>query len=219
MPDPPDEYPTSEELPDEPVDVDAIDPFSVDDDYDDINDFAAVEWKEQTTANERIRTVINRTTTPKPASDIADTALVSETKARTTLNKLAADGIVRAHQTDSGKLYDRDPEWHLLKQIRKLADSETLIEQIQRIKQEIAEYKAKYDAPDPEELLISDRELDQNELDDVSHWRTAKRELSHLRAAYRLKEAKEQTTVVTESGDRQTGTQSAASSDDQPLLQ
>ena len=219
MPDPPDEYPTSEELPDEPVDVDAIDPFSVDDDYDDINDFAAAEWKEQTTANERIRTVINRTTTPKPASDIADTALVSETKARTTLNKLAADGIVRAHQTDSGKLYDRDPEWHLLKQIRKLADSETLIEQIQRIKQEIAEYKAKYDAPDPEELLISDRELDQNELDDVSHWRTAKRELSHLRAAYRLKEAKEQTTVVTESGDRQTGTQSAASSDDQPLLQ
>jgi len=219
MPDPPDEYPTSEELPDEPVDVDAIDPFSVDDDYDDINDFAAAEWKEQTTANERIRTVINRTTTPKPASDIADTALVSETKARTTLNKLAADGIVRAHQTDSGKLYDRDPEWHLLKQIRKLADSETLIEQIQRIKQEIAEYKAKYDAPDPEELLISDRELDQNELDDVSHWRTAKRELSHLRAAYRLKEAKEQTTVVTESGDRQTGTQSAASSDDQPLHQ
>jgi len=215
----PDEYPTSEELPDEPVDVDAIDPFSVDDDYDDINDFAAAEWKEQTTANERIRTVINRTTTPKPASDIADTALVSETKARTTLNKLAADGIVRAHQTDSGKLYDRDPEWHLLKQIRKLADSETLIEQIQRIKQEIAEYKAKYDAPDPEELLISDRELDQNELDDVSHWRTAKRELSHLRAAYRLKEAKEQTTVVTESGDRQTGTQSAASSDDQPLHQ
>jgi len=219
MPDPPDEYPTSEELPDEPADVDAIDPFSVDDDYDDINDFAAAEWKEQTTANERIRTVINRTTTPKPASDIADTALVSETKARTTLNKLAADGIVRAHQTDSGKLYDRDPEWHLLKQIRKLADSETLIEQIQRIKQEIAEYKAKYDAPDPEELLISDRELDQNELDDVSHWRTAKRELSHLRAAYRLKEAKEQTTVVTESGDRQTGTQSAASSDDQPLHQ
>ena len=219
MPDPPDEYPTSEELPDEPADVDAIDPFSVDDDYDDINDFAAAEWKEQTTANERIRTVINRTTTPKPASDIADTALVSETKARTTLNKLAADGIVRAHQTDSGKLYDRDPEWHLLKQIRKLADSETLIEQIQRIKQEIAEYKVKYDAPDPEELLISDRELDQNELDDVSHWRTAKRELSHLRAAYRLKEAKEQTTVVTESGDRQTGTQSAASSDDQPLHQ
>ena len=218
MPDPPDEYPTSEELPDEPVDVDAIDPFSVDDDYDDINDFAAAEWKEQTTANERIRTVINRTTTPKSASGISDTALVSETKARTTLNKLAEEGIVRSHQTDSGKLYSRDPEWYLLKQIRKLASSETLVNQIQRIKQELTEYKSKYDVNGPEELLISDKELDQTELDDISHWRTAERELSHLRAAYRLKQAKEQASIGGEPEERPTGNQTTTPSNNQPPL-
>ncbi|QSG01698.1 winged helix-turn-helix domain-containing protein [Natranaeroarchaeum sulfidigenes] len=219
-PDGPDEFPTEEELPDDPVTVDDIDPFTVDDgDFEDIDDFAGAEWKNETTADERIRTVINRTTIPKSAGDIANTALVSETKARTTLNKLAEDGLVRSYQTDSGKLYGRDPEWHLLKQIRQLAGSETLVDQIQRVKQELAEYRDTYDAPDPEELLISDRELTQDELDDVSHWRTAKRELSHLRAAYRLKEAKEQAATVTEPGDRQTGTQTPTRAGNQHLLQ
>ena len=219
-PDGPDEFPTEEELPDDPVTVDDIDPFTVDDDdFEEIDDFAGAEWKNETTADERIRTVIDRTTIPKSAGDIADIALVSETKARTTLNKLAEDGIVRSHQTDSGKLYGRDPEWHLLKQIRQLAGSETLVDQIQRVKQELAEYRDTYDAPDPEELLISDRELTQDELDDVSHWRTAKRELSHLRAAYRLKEAKEQAATVTEPGDRQTGTQTPTRAGNQHPLQ
>jgi hypothetical protein len=218
-PDGPEDFPSQKELPDDPVTVDDIDPFSADDDeFEDIDDFAAAEWKHQSTADERIRTVINRTTTPKSASDISDTALVSETKARTTLNKLAEEGIVRSHQTDSGKLYSRDPEWHLLKQIRKLASSETLVNQIQRIKQELTEYKSKYDVNGPEELLISDKELDQNELDDISHWRTAERELSHLRAAYRLKEAKEQASIGVEPGERRTGNQTTAPSDNQAPL-
>ena len=209
-PDGPNEFPTEEELPDESIAVGDIDPFTVDDDeFDDINDFAAAEWKNETTADERIRTVINRTTIPKSASDISDTALVSETKARTKLNKLAEEGTVRTHQTDSGKLYSRDPEWHLLKQIKQLAGSKTLVDQIQRVKQELAEYKAKYDATGPEELLISDTELNQNELNDISHWRTAERELTHLRAAYRLKEAKEQVSTVTDSGDRRTSSQAS----------
>ena len=215
----PDEFPSEGEIPDEPVTVDDIDLFSVaSGEFEDIDDFAAAEWKDQSTADERIRTVINRTTTPKSASDISDTALVSETKARTTLNKLAEEGIVRSHQTDFGKLYSRDPEWHLLKQIRKLASSETLVNQIQRIKQELTEYRSKYNANGPEELLISDKELDQTELDDISHWRTAERELSHLRAAYRLKEAKEQAAIVAEPEQRHTGNQTTATSNDQTPL-
>ena len=219
-PDGPDEFPSEEELPDEPVTVDDIDPFSVDDDdFENIDDFAAAEWKNQSTADERIRTVINRTTTPRSASNISDTALVSETKARTTLNKLAEEGIVSSHQTDSGKQYSRDPEWHLLKQIRKLASSDTLVDQIQRIQQELTAYESKYDVNGPEELLISDTELDQNELDDISHWRTANRELSHLRAAYRLKEAKEQAAIGVEPDDRHTGDRTTTAGTDQPPLQ
>ena len=110
-PDGPDEFPTEEELPNGPMTVDDIDPFTVDDDnFEDIDDFAAAEWEKKTTEDERIRTVINRTTSPKPVGDIADIALVSETKARTTLNKLVEEGIVRSHQTGSGKMYCRDSE-------------------------------------------------------------------------------------------------------------
>lgn len=188
----PKEFPTEAELPDEPVTAADVDPFAVaDDTFESIDEFAAAEWKHETTADERIRAVIDRTTTAKSAGDIAETALVSETKARTALNKLAEEGIVRSQQTGTGKLYCRDPEWHLLTEIRQLAGSDTLVDQIQRIQQELTEYEAEYDAPGPEELLVSERELNPDELDDITHWRTAKQELSHLRAVYRFREAKE----------------------------
>lgn len=218
-PDAPDEFPTEEELPDDPVTAADVDPFGVDDDFESVDDFAAAEWKDETTADERIRAVIDGTTTPKSAGDIAETALVSETKARTTLNKLAEEGIVSSQQTGSGKLYGRDPEWHLLKQIGRLAGSDTLVDQIQRVKGELAAYEAEYDASDPVELLVSDRDLDQDELDDVSHWRTAERELSHLRAAYRFREAKERAPTVTEPGDGRTETQTTTSAGDQLPLE
>ncbi len=219
-PDGPEEFPTDGELPDEPTAVDDITPFSVDDDdFEDIDDFAAAEWKRETTADERIHTVINGTTVPKSAGDIAEIARVSETKSRTTLNTLAERGTVRSHQTDAGKLYDRDPEWHLLERIRQLADSETLVDQIHRVKQELTAYKDRYDDSAPEELLVSDRELTQDELDDVSHWRTAKRQLEQLRAAYRFKEAKSRTTTVTEPGDRKRESQTPSSGGNQPPLQ
>ncbi|SDZ98628.1 hypothetical protein SAMN04488065_1564 [Haloplanus vescus] len=199
----PDTFPTEEELPDEPVTVDDIDPFDIDDDdFEDINDFATAEWKTDTTADERIRTVISRTTTPKSAREISDIAVVSESKARTTLNKLADEGTVRSHQTDAGTVYERDPDWYLLKQISQLSASETLVDQIQRVKQELADYKDKYGATTPEELLVSDKDLSQDELEDMSHWRTAEQEFNYLRAAYRLKEAKERTYTGTERGER-----------------
>lgn len=104
----PNEYPSKKEIPDETISVEDIDPFSVDnDDFDNINDFSAAEWKNQSTADERIRAVIDITTTPKSLSQISDIALVSETKARKILKKLAKEGVVRIHHTDSEKLYAR----------------------------------------------------------------------------------------------------------------
>jgi hypothetical protein len=185
------EFPTEEDLPDEPLTADDIDPFTVDSEgFEDINELATAEWKESTTANERIRAVIKQTTMPKSAADIANAAAVSETKARDTLNDLATEGIVRTKETAARKLYERDPDWHLLRQIHRLAQSETLVDQIQRVKNELASYVDAYGADSPEEVLVSGRELSSDELTDISHWRTAKREFSYLRAAYRLREAK-----------------------------
>lgn len=48
MTDGPDEYPSEAELPDEPITVDDIDPFTVDgEDFDSVNDFAIAEFVAQ----------------------------------------------------------------------------------------------------------------------------------------------------------------------------
>lgn len=53
MTDEPDEYPTEDELPDEPPTVDDIDPFTVDEDnFEDIAEFAAAEMENQTPPND-----------------------------------------------------------------------------------------------------------------------------------------------------------------------
>lgn len=200
----PDEFPTGDELPDEPLTADDISPFSVDtDEYDDLDELAVAEWKASTTAGERIRAVIKRTTSGKSAAEIADEAAVSENKARDTLNTLVAEGIVQTQQTTAGKLYERNPDWYLFQQIRRLAASETLIDQIQRVNKELVAYREKYGTDDPAELLVSEGEVSETALTDVSHWRTAKRQFSYLRAAYRFQQARaqsEQTRVGTDRG-------------------
>jgi len=184
-------YPSAGDVPDEPLTASDIDPFSVDTaTVDDISELATAEWKASTTAEERIRAVIGRTTSPKSAREIAATAAVSETKARTTLNRLAEEGTVRTHRSDSATQYERDPDWQLLRQVHRLATSGDLVEQIQRVKRELARYEAEFGVDEPEEVLLSDRELTDSDLEAISHWRTARRDFEYLRVAYRLQQAR-----------------------------
>jgi len=102
----PDEYPTGDELPDEDLSPEDIAPFSTDtDEFDDVNELATAEWKEATTADERVRTAVKRTVSPKTAREIAETAAVSETKAQNVLKSLVEEGVARVEQTESGAAY------------------------------------------------------------------------------------------------------------------
>lgn len=192
-----DEFPTAEELHDEPLSPGDISPFGGDaEESDDIDEVATAEWTESTTADERIRAVIKRTVRPQTATEIADAAAVSESKARTALKALAEEGVASARQGDSGTVYQRDPDRHLIEQIHQLSTAGDVVEQIQELKTEIADYREKYETDSPEELLVSDRELSPEELTDVSHWRTAMRDFEYLRAAYRIQQAKQRTSAV-----------------------
>lgn len=105
----PREFPSDDEIPENPLKADDIDPFNIDDEnVEDIDEFTAAEWKSQSTSDERILTIIKRTRKPKTASEIADTALVSDSDARKILNELAEEGIIRIYETDCTKLYCRD---------------------------------------------------------------------------------------------------------------
>ena len=192
--DDPDMYPTSDELPDEELSPDDIVPFETDTTgARDINELATTEWKESTTADERIRSVLKRTVSPKSAREIADTAAVSETKARNTLNLLAEEGIAHVKRIDAAARYQRDPDRYLIEQIHQVSQTDDLIDRIQAVKRELADYREQYDTDTPEELLVSDRTLTDDELSDISHWRTAVRDLEYLRAAYRIQQAKHRT--------------------------
>ncbi|ELZ44910.1 hypothetical protein C464_12900 [Halorubrum coriense DSM 10284] len=82
--------------------------------------------------------------------------------------------------------------------------ADDLVDRIQAAKAEIADYRGRYDTDTPDELLVSDRTLTAEELSDVSHWRTAVRDLEYLRAAYRIQQAKRRTpssSVETSVGD------------------
>lgn len=190
----PDAYPTDDELPEEGLSPDDISPFNTEPTGgNDINELATAEWKKSTTADERIRAVLKRTVSPKPAREIAETAAVSETKARNTLNSLAEEGIASIERTDSGATYRRDPDRYLIEQIHQVSKSDDLVDRIQAAKSELADYHEQYEADAPEEVLVSDRTLTADELHDISHWRTTLRDLAYLRAAYRIQQAKRQT--------------------------
>ena len=204
--DSPDDFPESEDLPDEPPDIREIEPFEDDPaSFEDINRFAESEWKASTTARDRVRAVIKRTDTPESASRIAEVAHVSETTARKTLNNLVEEGIVHMEKTTNGRYYQRDPDWHLMQRVQRLAGSDQLVSRIQQLQEELNDYQEQYGSESPEELVVSDGVLSDEELAAVSEWRTAKRDLSLLRAAYRFREVKQET-----ANDRYT----AAGSDD-----
>lgn len=190
----PDVFPDSEDVPEEPTEINEIDPFEQDPaSFEDINRFAESEWEESTTARDRVRAVIKRTEVPQSASDIAKIAHVSETTARNTLNNLAEEGIVHVDKTTNGRFYQRDPDWYLMQRVQRLAESDQLISRIQQLQQELNEYQEQYGTDSPEELVVSDGVLSDEELAAVSEWRTAKRDLSFLRAAYRFREARQAT--------------------------
>ena len=207
----PDTYPTGDELPDEELSPDDISPFATETSgISDINKLATAEWKESTTADERIRAVLKRTVSPKTARDIADTAAVSETKARNALKSLAEEGLARIEHAESGTTYQRDPDRYLIEQLHRLFMSDDIVDRIQAVKGEIADYREQYDTDSPEELLVSDRTLTAEELSDISHWRTAVRDLEYLRAAYRIQRAKRRTpTSSVETSGKNSGPASA----------
>ena len=147
---------------------------------------------------------------PKSAREIADIAAVSETKARTTLNSLAEEGIAHIERTGAKARYQRDPDRYLIEQIHQVSQTDDLIDRIQAAKSELADYRERYDTDTPEELLVSDRTPTADELRDVSHWRTTVRDLEYLRAAYRMQQAKRRTPASNvEPSDEHSGSASA----------
>ena len=74
----------------------------------DINERVVDEWMESTTARERVKEILEETTTYSKVSAIADRARVSEPTTRKYLNELVEEGIGTTEQDGRTTLYKRN---------------------------------------------------------------------------------------------------------------
>lgn len=182
--------PDEAELPDDPPDLDELDPFETEaDEFEDINEFVSAEWKESTTARGRVRDIIYRAVTPMTAPEVAELAEVSPPTARTELSDLAEEGVVLAESSQNGTVYRRDSDWYRLKRVHRLAGKPqpALESVLRRIEQEIREYKQTYGAESPEDLILEREEMGNEAWQDLSEWRTALVDRHYIRTALQFR--------------------------------
>ena len=148
---------------------------------------ARADWKRSTTALDRVRQVIEQTTTPRTASEVAEEALVSEPTARKHLRSLVEVGTATATETDGATRYARNEDTLLYQRLRELATGSSrddLIERVQRMKRRIRELEDEYDAASPEELATSlESGAPPGAWEAVAEWQTTERNLHITQAA------------------------------------
>jgi predicted transcriptional regulator len=154
--------------------------------YGDVNEAVVDEWTDDTTARERIRSVIQRTREPTPASAIAERARASEPAVRDTLAGLVDIGLVETQKTGQGTLYKRNDRMYIYRQVVALQnqyDEDELVAQLQSLKDTVNSLREQYSVETPTELA---QELDPDDTegwDDHTTWQTAQKNLYLAKAA------------------------------------
>lgn len=152
----------------------------------DVTTRATEEWTDETTTFDRVRQVIELTTEPTGASDLADRAQVSEPTARKHLESLTASGHAKAVTTHNGTRYMRSPAGLAVRRIaaihREYTKSE-LTAEIERLNAELRQIQDRHDVATRAQLLT-----DGDHLQDVRRWRELERRLSVTQAALTLYE-------------------------------
>jgi DNA-binding transcriptional ArsR family regulator len=126
-------------------------------------------WKEHASAFDRVKSVTMTLTEPRPASWIAEEAAVASNTARNHLHRLIDLGVVTATEEEGTRHYYPDPLYTRLRDVREVLDGTTkqdLSERAAALKDDIAAWKAEYDADSPDELR------ERAAADDVSAERT-----------------------------------------------
>lgn len=160
------------------------------DDQESENDAVAAardDWKESTTALERVQQVVEQTTTPKTAGEIAEEALVSAPTARKHLQSLTEVGTAATTEDTDATRYARNEDTLLYRRIRELSSEHSrdeLIASIRDMKEQIRSLESEYDAASPEELASSlSGDAPAGAWEAVSEWRTTERNLHIAQAA------------------------------------
>jgi DNA-binding transcriptional ArsR family regulator len=167
--------------------------FDPTEEYDDVNEAAVSDWKDETTTRERIKAVITRTTEPTPASEIAEKARASQPVVRDELKELTDIGLVETIDSGQGALYKRNDQMYIYQQVLKLQEEyseDELIETLQELKQTVQDIRTKYGVESPAELAQQLNPDDQDGWDDHTTWQTAQKNLYLAKAAISFYDAR-----------------------------
>jgi len=157
----------------------------------DINERVVDEWMSSTTARERVKEILEETTTYSKVSTIADRARVSEPTTRKYLNELVEEGIGTTEQDGRTTLYKRNHGRLVdrrIEELRTTCSHQELVEAIQEMKESIAEFREIYDVESPEDLVIELEPGDEG-WSDVGQWQSTRRNLAIAKAAIQVDEA------------------------------
>jgi len=154
----------------------------------DVNKAVIEEWKEETTAFDRVTTVINATAEPAFAREIANRAAVAEPTARHHLKSLAEVGRVTAVSADGGTKYKRSPSTLAMRRISGLHATYSkaeLQDAIADLRQKLASLRDKHGVSDADDLA-TELQLGDDGWTDVSRWRELEENLDIAKAALNL---------------------------------
>ena len=154
----------------------------------DVNEAVIKEWKQDTTAFDRITTVIDATAEPAFAREIAERAAVAEPTARRHLKSLAEVGRVTAVSADGGTKYKRSPSTLAMRRISGLHATYSkaeLQDAIADLREKLAALRDEYAVSDADDLA-TELELGDDDWMDVSRWRELEENLDIAKAALNL---------------------------------
>lgn len=123
-------------------------------------------WKAQTSAFDRVRSVTETVSEPRPASYIANEAYVAENTARGHLERLAEMNVLLKNERDGTTVYSPDPLHTRMQLLRDLLDSHDRDELIQLkadLQTEIETWREEYAVDSPDELRGRAAETDESE--------------------------------------------------------
>ena len=157
----------------------------------DINDRVVDEWTGATTARERVKEILEETTTYSKVSTIGDQARVSEPTTRKYLHELVEEGVGVAEQDGRTTLYKRDQGRLVdrrIEELRTTCSHQELVEAVQEMKESIAEFRETYGVESPEDLVIELEPGDEG-WSDIGQWQSTRRNLAIAKAAIQVDEA------------------------------
>ncbi|MUV56252.1 DUF433 domain-containing protein [Halogeometricum sp. CBA1124] len=158
----------------------------------DVNERVEDEWIDETTPEERVRSVIEHTYVPESVGYISDRARTSEETAHKHLLHLTEDGFVEeTDDSERGTMYRRSLESLVLEQaraIRDRVDADTLVARVSEMQERIREYREETGADTPEDAALQDQLLGRETL---QNWQATRRNLAFARVALALSAAED----------------------------